>query len=186
MLLEEDMATQVCICSEIRMYYTPCLLQISHRIQRIHHVFVQLLLTKTWVHTQRGCLTHTNPQLSLLQVPLKTSCKFQHFSCYTFSAMLIHEVTFAEVTDISTELPSAQLSFLNTAAIIFFMWCFYSLDTKLEFLETGHLETCTCQLARCVGIGFCGLTMRTAARQAALLFTPRGPTGKIIQLYFSS
>lgn len=58
MLLEEDMATQVCICSEIRMYYTPCLLQISHRIRRIHHVFVQLLLTKTWVHTHKGDAWH--------------------------------------------------------------------------------------------------------------------------------
>lgn len=100
-------------------------------------------------HTQRGCLTHTNPQLSLLQVPLKVSSKFQHFSCYRFSTMLIHEVAFAEVTDISTELPSAQLSFLKTATVTFFIWRFYSLDTKLEFLETGHLETCTCQLAKC-------------------------------------
>lgn len=188
MLLEEDMATQVCICSEIRMYYTPCLLQTSHRIRRIHHVFVQLLLTKTWVHTHKGDAWHnTKPQLSLLQVPLKTSSKSQHFSCYRFSALLIHEVAFAEVTDVSTELPSAQLSFLKTATVTFFLRRFYSLDTKLKFLETGHLETCTCQLARCVGIGFCGLTMRTAAsRQAALLFTPRGSSGKVIQLYFSS
>lgn len=118
-------------------------------------------------HAQRGCLTHTNPQLSFLQVPLKTSSTFQHFSCYRFSAMLIHEVAFAEVTDTSTELPSAQLSFLKTATVTFFMWRFYSLDTKLEFLETGHLETCTCQLAKCVGMGFCGLTMRTAARRQA-------------------
>lgn len=138
-------------------------------------------------HTQRGCLTHTKPQLSLLQVPLKTSSKFQHFSCYRFSAMLIHEVAFAEVTDTSTELPSAQLSFLKTTTVTFFMWRFYSLDTKLKFLETGHLETCTCQLARWVEIGFCGLTMKTAARrEAALLFSLRGSTGKIFQFYFSS
>ena len=138
-------------------------------------------------HTQRGCLACTKPQLSLLQVPLKTYSKLQHFSCYRFPAMLIHEVAFAEVTDKPTELPSAQLSFLKTATVIFFMWCFYSLDTKFKFLETGHLETCTCQLARCVGIGLCGLAMRTAAsRQAALLFISRGSTGKIIQLYFSS
>lgn len=138
-------------------------------------------------HRQRGCLAYTKPQLSSLQVPLTMSSKLQHFSCYRFPATLIHEVAFAEVTDTPTELPSAQIPFLKTATVIFFMWRFYSLDTKLKFLETGHLETCTCQLARCVGIGFRGLTMRTAAsRQAALLLISRGSTGKTIQSYFSS
>lgn len=184
MLLEKDMATQVCIYSEIRMYYTPCLLQISHHIRRIHHVFVQLLLTKTWVHTHKGDAWHIlNLSWVYSRSLQQTSSKFQHFSCYRFSAVLIHEVALAEVTNTPTKLSSAQLSFLKTATVTFFMWCFYSLYTKLKFLETGHLETCTCQLARCVGIGFCALTMRTAARrQAALLFTPRGSNGKIILL----
>lgn len=53
------------------------------------------------------------------------------------------------------------------------MCCFYSFDTKLRFLETGHLETCTCQLATCVGIGFHGLGMEApSSRQAALLPFP--------------
>lgn len=72
------------------------------------------------LHTKRGWLARTKPQLNLLQVPLKTSSKLQHISCYRFPAMLIHEVAFAEVTYTPAELPSAQLSFLKTATVILF------------------------------------------------------------------
>lgn len=84
------------------------------------HVYATPTVKRMSPHIQKGCLAHTKPQLSLLQVPLKTSSKLQHFSCYTFPGTLTHEVAFAEVTDTPTELPPAQLSLLKTATVNFF------------------------------------------------------------------
>lgn len=168
--------------------HTMSIIDKSSHPKNSSHVYATPTVKSMSPHTQKRCLAYTKPQLSLFLVSLKTSSKLQHFSCYKFPAMLIHEVAFAEVTHTPVELPPAQPPLLKTATVIFFfMWHFYSLDTKLKFLETGHLETCTCQLARCVGIGFCCLTVRTAAsRQAAPFFISRGSSGKITEQYFSS